>query len=117
MSILESVINGYKEAIYFTNPEETENSEGEFSATADAEIHNGCTRAVIFTSETLPGMIEVNLDNAEAFGNDLWLTRNHHGAGFWDGNWDEAFGRLMTAFCHGMGSKDVILNDDNEIEF
>lgn len=29
-------------------------------------------------------------------GHDLWLTRNHHGAGFWDGDWPEPVGTALT---------------------
>lgn len=30
-------------------------------------------------------------------GHDFWLTRNRHGAGFWDGDWPEAGERLTAA--------------------
>jgi hypothetical protein len=31
-------------------------------------------------------------------GHDFWLTRNHHGAGFWDGDWPED-GATLTEHC------------------
>jgi len=29
-------------------------------------------------------------------GHDFWLTRNGHGAGFWDGDWPEDIGERLT---------------------
>ncbi len=29
-------------------------------------------------------------------GHDFWLTRNHHGCGFWDGDWPEEAGERLT---------------------
>lgn len=45
-------------------------------------------------------------------GHDLWLTRNHHGAGFWDrpevyGGEDNA--EALAASAHSFGSKDVFV--------
>jgi hypothetical protein len=28
-------------------------------------------------------------DDPSRAGHDFWLTRNGHGAGFWDGDWDD----------------------------
>jgi len=36
-------------------------------------------------------------DNLERAGHNFWLTRNDHGAGFWDGNYPEAGERLTAA--------------------
>lgn len=113
MSTLELVIDGYKEAIYFTE-DEIESAEGEFSPLTDANIHNDCTQAVIYANQEFPGALDET--NAERFGHDLWLTRNHHGAGFWDGDWPEEFGKIMTAFSSGMGEKHAFLNNDGDIE-
>lgn len=35
--------------------------------------------------------------NLERAGHDFWLTRNRHGAGFWDGDWGDAGDRLTKA--------------------
>ena len=56
---------------------------------------------------------------AEQFGHDLWLTRNGHGAGFWDryyGDHDGAhIGRKLTDMAHSMGGIDLYLGDDGKI--
>jgi len=51
---------------------------------------------------------------AEQAGHDFWLTRNHHGAGFWDRGKGEP-GRLLTEAAHVYGSLDLHLGDDGLI--
>ena len=46
-----------------------------------------------------------------AGGTDFWLTRNRHGAGFWDrGN--HAVFRLLTEAAHSHGSAELYAGDD-----
>lgn len=47
-------------------------------------------------------------------GHDLWLTRNHHGAGFWDRGTGK-LGQTLTAIAHGLGEADWYLGDDGHI--
>ena len=37
--------------------------------------------------------------DAEYTGHDFWLTRNGHGAGFWDGDLPEELGQELTEIC------------------
>jgi hypothetical protein len=48
------------------------------------------------------------------FGHDLWLTRNHHGAGYWDGGLGER-GDALTTWAHSMGEADLYVVDDGLI--
>lgn len=41
--------------------------------------------------------------NLERSGHDLVLTRNHHGAGFWDGDWDDSIQEELTRSAHALG--------------
>lgn len=49
-------------------------------------------------------------------GHDLWLTRNHHGAGYWTNDYgtEEQCDKL-TAAAHAMGSQDLYVGDDGKI--
>ncbi len=38
-------------------------------------------------------------------GHDFWLTRNRHGAGFWDGDWP-TYGELFTTIAESFGEVD-----------
>lgn len=46
---------------------------------------------------------------------DFWLTRNGHGAGFWDGAWTEPVATELTDAAHAFGSCDLDLGDDGKI--
>lgn len=46
---------------------------------------------------------------------DLWLTCNHHGSGFWDGDYSERDGEILTDYCQNMGEVDVVLGDDGKL--
>ena len=50
----------------------------------------------------------------EVAGHDFWLTRNGHGAGFWDRGNDPGYRRL-TDNAHPYGSSDVYIGDDGLI--
>lgn len=53
---------------------------------------------------------------AEAFGHDLWLTRNGHGAEFWDRGLG-ALGYRLTMAANAEGSRDCYVGDDGQIHF
>jgi hypothetical protein len=44
--------------------------------------------------------------DAEQMGHDFWLTRNRHGAGFWDRGLGE-LGNRLTDLAHGYGEMSV----------
>lgn len=46
-----------------------------------------------------------HIDDAQA-GHDFWLTRNHHGSGFWDRGLGEV-GKQLTQAAHACGSFDL----------
>lgn len=56
--------------------------------------------------------IECNLEQA---GHDFWLTRNHHGSGFWDGDWPDDVGERLTEASHAFGNVDLYVGDDGLI--
>lgn len=50
-------------------------------------------------------------------GRDFWLTRNRHGAGFWDGDWPDEIGKRLTAAAHAYGSQNIVVNNEtNKLE-
>jgi hypothetical protein len=53
---------------------------------------------------------------AELGGHDFWLTRNHHGAGFWDRDClPRDAGERLTEAAHACGTVDLYLGDDGVI--
>ena len=51
----------------------------------------------------------------ERAGHDFWLTRNGHGAGFWDGDWPEEIGERLTEASKAYGEVDLYVGDDGMI--
>lgn len=53
----------------------------------------------------------------ERAGHDFWLTRNGHGAGFWDRSELDArgIGRKLTDHAHAAGGRDLYIGDDGKI--
>jgi hypothetical protein len=50
----------------------------------------------------------------ERQGHDFWLTRNGHGAGFWDGDYGD-IGDELTKIAEGFGEKWPYVGDDGMI--
>ncbi len=51
----------------------------------------------------------------ERAGHDFWLTRNGHGAGFWDGDWPEPQATELTNASKEYGEFYLYVGDDGEI--
>lgn len=56
-------------------------------------------------------------DVAAQAGTDFWLTRNGHGAGFWDRPevYGEEAAEKLTELCKGFGECDLYLGDDGNV--
>lgn len=48
-------------------------------------------------------------------GHDFWLTRNGHGAGFWDGDWPEPEATKLTAASKLYGEECILVGDDGKL--
>ena len=47
-------------------------------------------------------------------GMDFHLTRNRHGAGFWDGDWPKDIGQILTDRAHTYGTAEIqVFTDSN----
>lgn len=49
----------------------------------------------------------------DLFAHNFWLTRNGHGAGFWDGDYEN--GDALTEACADYGEIYLYIGDDNKI--
>lgn len=51
-------------------------------------------------------------------GHDFWLTRERHGAGFWDrGYLDKDVAKRLTDAAHAYGEGNIYVGDDGKIYF
>ena len=96
----ELFITAYFDAIYFTESEEVIDPpcEWEWDAVTVRDIHRDCLTFIDKMGYIeCCGELESWSDDAiERAGHDFWLTRNGHGAGFWDGDWEEDIGAALT---------------------
>ena len=57
--------------------------------------------------------IDLSVGDDEQNGHDFWLTRNHHGAGFWDRGYVN--GDALTKAAHSFGNVELYVGDDGKI--
>jgi len=48
-------------------------------------------------------------------GHDFWLTRRGHGAGFWDGDWQQPEADILDSRASGFGDFELYVGDDEKI--
>ena len=51
----------------------------------------------------------------EYAGHDFWLTRQHHGCGYWDGDWEDAAGKALTEAAGRFREVSLYIGDDGLI--
>jgi hypothetical protein len=84
----------------------------DFSAAAHVKAHKDCADFIDLCQRE---GLDIDRIKPEQFGHDFWLTRNRHGAGFWDRGLGEVGDRLTT-WAHAAGSCDVYESDTDELE-
>ena len=117
-SYLSDFIDAYIEAMLWstTNENSYDFDTQDLSQEAALEILADCTK---FYSENL----KLINDDASQAGHDFWLTREGHGAGFWDGDWDfpngeiENVGDYLTSKSKEFGEAGLYIGDDNRLYF
>ena len=55
------------------------------------------------------------VDDLDLAGHNFWLTRNGHGSGFWDGDYEIEAGKRLTDASHKFGSFDLYVGEGNRI--
>ena len=117
-------LNSYLEtALWSTTDPYTEESL-DFDCTIEDLDTDTISKAKIdcedFLTGTMSADLQLFLDNltsqeVKRAGHDFWLTRNRHGAGFWDGDWPEPHATMLTERAHSYGSVDLYVGDDGFI--
>ena len=55
------------------------------------------------------------IDNPSQFAIDLWFTQNGHGAGFWDGDYDEPIATVLTNSAEELGETELFIGEDGRV--
>ena len=124
---LDEFFDSYVEAALWSSNDESDESGGEpldknygpgdLAPSAEKKMLADCKafldRAWSLLEEA-PARIR-NHPAIEMAGHDFWLTRNGHGAGFWDGDWPEPLGDELTKISKRFGETNLYVGDDGEI--
>lgn len=72
-----------------------------------------------FISNVNPEYIKETLQEkgAEQLGHDIWLTRNRHGAGFFDHNYDPDMEKQLTMAAQALKEVNLYVGDDGVLYF
>jgi hypothetical protein len=123
-SWLDVMVRDYIECALWSSTDESDESGGNpmnqnydlddiSQETLDQAIQDCITFANDFHDCILSLHQQCKYDQGQA-GHDLWLTRNGHGAGFWDRGLGES-GDKMTAKAKSMGAIYLYIGDDGLI--
>jgi len=89
---------------------------------SDELIHTMRQDCIAFAQRALPLLLEpISHRNqsensiAALMGHDFWLTRNGHGAGFWDGDWSEPHGSKLDEIAKAFSTVDLYRGSDGRI--
>jgi hypothetical protein len=101
---LQDMANAYLDAAEFTDAEQA-GEDQVFSTKFKEEAYEAC-----LNFENACATLEIDLRQypAHQVGHDLWLTRNEHGAGFWDST--KIYGKnadIFTGIARAQGFHDV----------
>jgi hypothetical protein len=118
ISDLETFVDAYIECALWSSNDESTPSGGEpMDANYDPADLSQEVRAQMVTE--CADFIEANLADladmpADSAGHDFWLTRNGHGAGFWDRGLGE-LGQRLTRAAKVYRGVDLYVGDDGKI--
>lgn len=113
----ETMYRAYIEAVYFTDTGDSDQPgpDAELSDAFKCQARNACS-SFAYAIESLHGSNGghyFELGSSEQFGHDLWLTREGHGAGFWDRRdlYGGVAADVYTAIALAMGSHSSEFNE------
>lgn len=102
------MVGQYLESAEWTSEWDLTQSDIEWAPEALATAKRDCIAFMVAARALLADDARID---AEQCGHDLWLTRNHHGVGFWDRGLGD-LGEQLTALAQRMGGCDAYVGDD-----
>ena len=122
------LFDAYRECALWSSNDESTPSGGEpfdrnydeshFSPEANATMARDCAEFLARARETLRACESLDYapdDTYEQAGHDFWLTRNGHGAGFWDGDWPKFEADRLDYIACSFGECHLYVGDDGAI--
>ena len=126
---LERMLGGYRECIAWADcGPDHETHDKEWSDELDGRARIDCEKFIELCNTELPELLNDLAEHApgysdERFGHDLWLTRNGHGAGYWDreelnvtpGGSLYTIGDNLSRMAKHLGVCDLYVGDDGKV--
>jgi hypothetical protein len=102
-----------------TNFDASDYADTEFANETIARIKEDCAKFRVLSDAAFQSFNESSDDyplNPAQYhiAHDFWLTRNHHGAGFWDGDYPEPLATTLTNLAHSFGEQNLYVGDDGK---
>jgi hypothetical protein len=110
MKITEPLLSYLDCAMWSSTDLNEENTEGNFDGFSvydfpESERLKAQADLDSFIEDALKLDIDVYELGIEGVAHDFWLTRNHHGAGFWDRDYPDDIGDKLTDLAHMYGER------------
>ena len=116
---LDPFTQGYLEAAMWTDePDEVIEStpEWNYDNLAPEALEGALRDCKAFQLEAADPLRLLDSEGDDQHGHDFWLTRNGHGAGFWDRGYGVT-GKVLTDIADKYGMTDLYLGDDGKLYF
>ena len=113
----DKLVFGYLEAVLFT--EETFLKD-DLGRTPDImDFSEKAVKRARAICEDFLGQFSHLIDpgNGTQDGRDIWFTRNRHGTGFWDRDYEKGIGEALTIWAHSWGESYAYVCDVGKIHF
>lgn len=119
--VTDSMLKGYMKAALWSSTDEDDEpldrnySTRDVSSEAKRAMRSDIARFIRSNKKVLQEYVEYH--GWESAGHDLWLTRNGHGAGFWDRDYDghDEIGKKLTIGAKTLGTSDLYAGDDGKL--
>ena len=120
---IKNVLNGYVDSALFSSTDGNGNlldSMFDRSHIAKETMDFFLEDVTCFVDEFWNIFNQFDNEKCRAAGIDFWLTRNGHGSGFWDGDWDNTLpdidvGSIFDEYSKSVGSCDLYVSDNGYI--
>lgn len=112
-------LDGYIECALWASLDDNDEPLDESSAVLSDDCHATMARECEAFERENRALLDEAIDDYhrpdEYLGYDFWLTRNHHGTGFWDRGFSQDLGSKLTNAAHKCGERSLYIGDDNQI--
>lgn len=120
MTSFDEFVAGYVTCALWTEELDGKYSKDDFSESSMAKITEDCQKFFnenFYMWDTVDSGTE-EFTIHELAGHDLWLTRNGHGAGFWDRPkiYGQANSELLSIEARKFSNRNVYIGDDGKLE-